>query len=171
MCDAKLAVLTVLGIALFVFSLIFGVVGARTAYGFWRDVDSYRRLAVAASTADAKLAYLATYRELLGRELKPEHYGALVLKTPANRVDQNLDVLDTLLIRLREAQKMDPESFQYQQAMFQLTEHEFENSGVFSRAWMLEHGGALQYLWILWLSVVGSVLLVFGFCVFIDYLD
>lgn len=128
--------------------------GYQAEWVYHRDVNSFLSLADAASTAPAKLEYLEAYRHAFDK-LRPDAYGAMIWKTPAERVDSCLRVVDSCIERLRTIVGMDEKSLEYQQAMFQVTQHEFDalknaTGNNLHRAWILETQGTGVYLWGFW---------------------
>jgi hypothetical protein len=64
-----------------------------------------------------------------GEEGKFSSHNALFLKTDDNSFSKNLEALRTLNTRLEELSKMDPNSFQYNTAIQQITQQEQGEAG------------------------------------------
>jgi hypothetical protein len=143
-------------------------------FEYSNQFESYWNLSVKASTLQQKSSYLDQYVQAL-ESTRMAEYDALYLKTPNNNVQQNFVALKSLQNRMHEIIGMDPSSFQYQQAIQQITAQEQDDAkemlGVFEGAWYLEHH---FYLWS-WVGLIyGFALIVLGiifaacFFVFID---
>lgn len=119
-------------------------------YEYENMVLSYWNLADKASTIPQKSEYLDRFVVALGSAQLPDH-AAIWLKTPDNDVSQNMLALKSLQGRLHEIQGMDVQSFQYQQAIQQITAQEQGEASnmlaVFENAWYLSHHFFL-YDWI-----------------------
>jgi len=141
-------------------------------YNYSRSIQSYWELGVRASTIEKKSAYLDQYMTAL-ESTRLAGYDALWLKTPENSVAQNLVALRSLRDRLHEILKMNVSSFEYQQAMAQITGQEQDEGknmlAVLEGAWYLEHH------FFLWGWVVGLnfslCFVVIGFAVYFSWED
>ncbi len=144
-------------------------------YDYSKQIESYWALAEKASTIQQKSAYLDRFVAALEATQLAEN-NALFLKTPDNNVSHNMTALKSLQGRMHEIIRMDPSSFQYQQAMYQITAQEQgeakEMLQVFSGAWWLEHHlflwawiGLFHFILVLVLSAVSA------FASFSDVLD
>ena len=129
-------------------------------YSYSNSVGSYWELAIKASTIKHKSEYLNQYVAALDKAGLADS-SALWLKTPNESVEQNKVALKSLQGRLEEIKGMDPSSFQYQQAMAQITAQEQdENShlvGTFKEAWYMSHH---FFLWD-WMGPI-SMIVMFG---------
>lgn len=111
-------------------------------YEYERSVSSYWSLSEKASTIQQKSEYL----DLFIKSLKTERfaaYDAIWLQTPDNSFEQNLKAVESLQGRMHEIIGMDPNSFQYQTAMQQITQQEMTEAvymlNTFEGTWYLEH--------------------------------
>jgi len=96
---------------------------------YQNDLGSYYNLAVDSSTAKLKLKYLQKYREKI-KELDLEHgYGAWLIKLPDKRLENQVTVLDSIIERLEAISDMDEKSFEYQQALYQISRNELCHEG------------------------------------------
>jgi len=96
---------------------------AYTMYLYDSRIQSYWDLAVKASTLDQKAAFLDQFVDAL--EAANLHGNdALIWATPNNSAEQNMVALKSLQKRMQEIKGMDVTSFQYQQAISQITAQE-----------------------------------------------
>jgi len=109
---------------LFVGLLVFHVIREiYTNYKCDRDLLSYWNLSNKASTLKQKSLYLDEFvANLEAAHLSGNN--ALLLKTPDNSYDQNIITLKSLQSRMEEIKGMDVRSFEYQQAMYQISAQE-----------------------------------------------
>lgn len=117
---SKIAVVMLL-LALFVRGCIVG------GYSYSVKVEQYLSLADDASTAKAKLAYLHGYKKSIRTHIVRNDARYIFKKIRLTR-DEQLKIIDTLLQRLTTTSEMDPKSFEYQQAMAQLSGQEFNHT-------------------------------------------
>lgn len=117
----------ILTILLTVIILVWLIAGIGTiiyaTYQYERTVESYWELADKASTLDQKCEYLEKFSAALDAA-KLDEYNAIFYETPNNSLAQNKRAMKSLLTRLEEIRGMNPKSFEYQQAMFQITAQE-----------------------------------------------
>jgi hypothetical protein len=150
--------------ALWFILLVRAAVLADFEYG--RQIQSYWDLSVKASTLQQKSTYLDQYVKAL-ESTSLADYDAIWLKTPNNNIQQNLIALKSLQNRMHEIFGMDTNSFQYQQAIQQITAQEQDDAkemlGVFEGAWYLNHH---HFLWG-WIGIGTGLLLLFGSIFFI----
>ena len=96
-------------------------------YSYQKNYKQLWTLADRSSTIAAKHEYLSKFYNALrtGRvQNKFSDNDACWFKTPANEFDANLEALHTLVNRLAEIKTMDPNSFQYNTAIQQITAQE-----------------------------------------------
>lgn len=94
-------------------------------YQFEKDYGNEWGLADKSSTLTAKRQHIDKFIENLERDKsKFATNNAIFLKTPSNNFEANLTALKTLQERLGIVEKMDPESFQYNTAIQQITQQE-----------------------------------------------
>lgn len=94
-----------------------------TRYECNRDLLSYWKLSAKASTLKQKSLYLdQLVSNLEAAQLSGNN--ALLLKTPDNSYEQNMATLKSLQSRMEEIRSMDVKSFEYQQAMYQISAQE-----------------------------------------------
>lgn len=152
-------------------TLMLIVVTCTSAYAdylYSRQIGSYWELSVKASSLDAKTAYLDKYVAALQSATLANH-DAIIFKTPNNSLEQNMHALLSLQKRMHEIEKMDVTSFQYQQAMMQITGQEQDEAGdmigTLQECWTLRHfpvawnwiGGMLVTLGLLGSAVTGAL--------------
>lgn len=92
-------------------------------YNYEKDILYNWNLADKSSTLEAKAEYINKFIEALQRTPMSE-YNAIFLKTPDNNVQNNINAVITLRDRLNEIKGMNPESFEYQTAIQQITAQE-----------------------------------------------
>jgi hypothetical protein len=149
-------------IVLFVLCLFWmgGCVGAAVLadYDYSNHIQSYWDLSVKASTLQQKSEYLDKYVSALESASLAEN-DALFLKTPDNNIAQNMIALKSLQTRMHEIFGMDVNSFQYQQAIQQITAQEQDDAkellSRFAGAWYLQHH---FFLWD-WMGFVTAVVI------------
>jgi hypothetical protein len=96
-------------------------------YTYNKNIGTYVKLADDASTAQAKLDYLLQYRDSCDSKIK-RNEAKYIFKTQQKTKNEQLKIIDTLIVRLKDTVKMNPQSFEYQTAMGQLTGQEFETT-------------------------------------------
>lgn len=104
------------------------IVGEKVANYQWENQYSNSwSLADKSSTIEAKSMHIDKFIELLeAGNAKGDFasHDALFMKTPNNSFENNLNALKTLSSRLHELKDMDPDSFQYNTAIQQITQQE-----------------------------------------------
>ena len=156
--------ITVICMLLLTYGLLF------YCYLYSVNVSQYLKLADDASTAQTKLEYLNKYKEATIKHIK-RNEGRYVFKQNRLTRDVQLSIIDTLISRLNDMNKMDTKSFEYQQAMLQITGQEFDHTineidGVIHSCWLRQNSFAVFCLWFLWLIWVISCFI----CADWDYL-
>jgi hypothetical protein len=99
------------------------IVGVYSSYQWNKNIESYWSLADKTSTIEAKSQYIDKFVDAL-ENAKLSEYDAIILKTPDNKTEKNINALKTLQTRLQEIKTMDIQSFAYQQAIQQITAQE-----------------------------------------------
>lgn len=117
-------------------------------YHYNKEYLSYWTLADKSSSIAAKSDYIDQFvTALQGSGLQGSH-DALLYPTPDNSFDSNFQALQSLQSRLHEIKTMDPNSFQYQSAISQITDQEQGQADdmllVFNDCWIKVH---YYYLW------------------------
>ena len=119
------------GIALIVIAAFLAVFQIRSVvmanYTYEKTYSQLWALADKSSTIPAKQQYISQFLDVLkkGKENGDfANYDALFLKTPNNSFDANVKALQTLSERLTEIQGMNPNSFEYNTAIQQITAQE-----------------------------------------------
>jgi len=111
-------------------------------YDYENHIGSYWSLSDKASSLDQKADYLDKFVAAIENSRLADH-DAVFFKTPDNSVEQNMIALKSLQKRMHEIKGMDVQSFQYQQAISQITAQEQGEAGhllsVFKGAWYLEN--------------------------------
>jgi hypothetical protein len=136
-----------------------------TNYECNRDLLSYWKLSAKASTLKQKSLYLDKFvANLEAAHLSGNN--ALILKTPDNSYEQNMATLKSLQSRMEEIKSMDVKSFEYQQAMYQISAQEeggVNGVGDLIGVWYLDHHPSVWG----WIDVVRWTLEVLFAVVFI----
>jgi hypothetical protein len=124
-------------------------------YDYSVKCGQYLGLADDASTSSSKLVYLTQYRN----KVEGISQESAVYFFPKERMTKTtqLNILDTLIIRLEKTSQMDEKSLEYQQAMYQISGQEMDHTlseinNVFHGCWDLQHNKAL-WVFIMWLSI------------------
>lgn len=146
------AILLTIGLALW------AVVGLGVAvyadFEYTRDVQSYWELADKASTLKQKAEYVTQFAQAVDSAGLAGTHNALFLKTPDNSFDANRRALASLQGRLEEIMGMDTKSFEYQQAILQITQQEQGEAQrmlkVLEGCWFKEH----YRLWWDWIGLL-----------------
>jgi len=160
-----------LGILLVVVSIIGLVIcltmgGVYITYSYSVRMGQYAQLGNDASTAQKKLEYLNKYKEQVQKHIIRNEARYIFKRERLTQANQ-LAILDTLIQRLDEAAKMQPDTMQYQQAMLQITGQEFDHvlaeiNSIFQACWLRQSGFAifaLWFSWILWTAMfIGGVI-------------
>lgn len=118
------ATLIFTAILMTIFQIHHGIVAN---YRYEKDYSNLWSLAEKSSSIPAKQKYIAEFvAKLKAGRASGEFsgYNAMWLKTPNNSFDSNLAALQTLSDRLSEIQGMNPNSFEYNTAIEQITKQE-----------------------------------------------
>lgn len=97
----------------------------RAEYDWDSHVGNMWSLADKASTIKQKSQYVDKFAAVLNTAGLEGSHNALFYQTPDNGFNENFAALESLKGRLRDIEKMDENSFQYQSAIQQITEQEF----------------------------------------------
>jgi hypothetical protein len=134
-----LIILTVvMAIAAFSLFVSAGIVN----YLYTVRIGQYLRLADDASTPQTKRKYLEQYKDAVIENVKRENARYIFTQTRLTKTTQ-LEVLDTLILRLDDIAKLTPGSLAYQQGMEQVTGQEFDHTigsvnGIFKSCYIRE---------------------------------
>lgn len=157
-------------IAAILIMLLLGILGIyfyKATIEWENKVEGYWNLSDKTSTLEAKSKYIDEMMVSL-RKVKLSEYGAYYFTTINNKTELNINALKTLQNRLKEIKNMNPSSFEYQQAIQQITAQEQGEAGemisVLFNAWMISNHFYLyifQYIWfvILITNILAGVLL------------
>ncbi len=145
--------------------------GVRASYEYNVRIGSYWDLSVKASTIPAKADYLNQFVAAVD-SAHLEGNNAMVFRTPNNSYTENRKALGTLQVRLGEIRGMDVASFQYQQAISQITAQEQDEAGAllgtFKGIWYKNHHFwywdwvGIAFGAVLWIGVLGILITVVG---------
>ena len=132
-------------------------------YQYDINYSQYLKLADDASTPDAKFSYLKQYRDAVSAISRNDAF--YVFKQKQYTRDEQLKILDTLLFRLDSASRMSASSFEYQQAMYQISGQEMNHTleridNVFMSCYM--RSGAFFAYWCMFNWFIVVALGVFG---------
>jgi len=141
-----------------------------TSYEYENQIGYAWNLADKSSTISEKSKYITEFvNNLQSNRGNFSDYNAVFLKTPDNSFDRNLTALKTLQTRLKEIQGMNPNSFEYQVAIQQITSQEQGEAvamlGIFHGCYFKEncwycwnwYMGIIIALSVIWLIIVGFV--------------
>ena len=145
----------------------FLLLGLGLAYSvYWYDVrvGQYIELSDDASTASAKLHFLEKYVEQIKLNIT-RNDARYIFKRERLTRDRQLEILSTLMQRLKTASMMKPESFEYQQAMAQITGQEYNHilndiDIIMQECWLRQSRLCVFELWFSWLPCL--VILIVG---------
>ena len=90
-------------------------------YRYDRDVESYYTLSVQASTAEKKLEYINIFENKIIENNLITGYGAIIFKKPKNDAFHQYEILKTIKERLISINSVNISSFEYQQAMYEMS--------------------------------------------------
>lgn len=156
------------GTALVLGSIIVAVVvsfiGINAYVSFNREIGSNWDLAVKASTIEQKKEYIDRYVAAFENKGFEGEHDAWFFPTPSNSFDENYKALKSLQTRLNEIKDMDPNSFEYQTAIQQITGQEMDEAGsmtsVLTNVWLKENASFVYYGWVFFL-LVGAIIAFF----------
>jgi len=163
----------VLGIVLTSVSVVWAIavifIGIFGHYNYNRDYQSSWDLAEKASTIPQKLEYIQQFVNVLEVSPMRGKHDALFFPTPDNSFEENLKALKSLQSRLIEIREMNPNSFEYNTAIQQITGQEQgeaqEMLSIFSGTWWIVNH---FFLWN-WVCVVHLCLILIMFIFGIRY--
>lgn len=144
----------VAGVALIILMMI---VGVKSSYHWNNDFEGYWNLADKASTISQKSEYIDKFVVALDQSGLHGTNDALFYKTQDNSFDKNFEALKSLQTRLQEIKTLDPNTFQYQTAIQQITAQEQGEAqnmlSVLHGCWEKVHyywlwNGFLVFLWV-----------------------
>ena len=152
------------GIAGGMFCIVFGlfliISGVFATYKWNRDVESWWKLADKSSTLEAKNKYMQKFIEALEKQNLSRH-DAIFLKTSDNDLQENLEAVKTLGKRLEQIKEMSPNSFEYNQAIQQITAQEQGEASKLINTlfwgWLLHNGYWYIWDWILIIFILGII--------------
>jgi hypothetical protein len=160
----------ILGTLFIVASIIsIGVLIFAFVYSDWQwnnSVLSYWSLADKSSTIQAKADYIDKFVLALKSNNLADN-DALIFKTADNNCENNIKAVSTLQGRLEEIKGMNPSSFEYQQAIQQITAQEQGQADSMlsnlNGCWLKTHWYSIwnPLLNILWLIIIGAFI-IFG---------
>jgi len=158
------------GIVLFLIgsALLFSIIatGVMGTYEYQKDYSSSWKLAYKASTIEQKLVYIDKYVTALENGGFEGKHEAIFFKTPDNSFDKNLEAIKSLQTRLSEIQEMDPTTFEYNTAIYQITQQEQMEgktlNETFAGIWWLDNY-MLLWDWICtWVTIGILAIMFFG---------
>lgn len=162
-----------LGIVLIVIAIIAAICliisGIYADYIMNKNYMSYWSLSDKSSTLASKQVYISQFVDQIDshREQFAE-YDALILKTPDNNCDRNINAVKTLRDRLNNISQMDENSFAYQTAMQQITAQEQGEAAELidniQGCWYLK---SYPWLWSWILFIIASSIIIIGFVGFL----
>jgi len=123
--DKLRAVIALTGLAMLILIVIYGISAYLFYYNYGNTVESYYDLSNDASTATLKLSYLTTFKDKLTELHLTTGQSAIIFPTPYTSTDEQTKILDSLIDRLNKTSSMNESSFEYQQALYQISRNEF----------------------------------------------
>ncbi len=114
-------IFVIIAIAALLTTVITGIIAG---YKYNNEYKSLWTLADRSSTIEQKAFYIDKFVQKLESGGFEGMHNAIILKTPSNSFDYNLQALKSLQMRLIEIKDMDPSSFEYQTALEQITGQE-----------------------------------------------
>lgn len=125
-----------------------GILAIATNYTYTRDIENEWVLADRSFTIEAKTQHIDGFVAALEASGLHGEHDAMFLTKPSNGFDANMEALKSLQARLHEIGGMDPNSFQYNTALHQITEQEQGQAanmiGTFEGIYWKEHA---VFLW------------------------
>lgn len=112
--------------------IVFAALSVMAKYNFENNYLYLWNLADKSSTIEAKQEYIEEFSNKLRAGITNEDFSkhnAIFLKTPDNQLENNVRALETLADRLEEIQGMNPNSFEYNTALQQITSQEHGEAG------------------------------------------
>ena len=151
--------MVIMGIVLFIVSIVFVIC---FEYSYDKNFGQYLKLADDASTAKVKLDYFRQYKEAV-MEIQREN-AAYVFKQRQYTKSEQLKILDSLLKRLEDTSEMNEKSFEYQQAMYQISGQELNHTlnrinEIFKSCYL--RSGAMAY-WCIWNWIPMIIIFILG---------
>lgn len=142
--------------------VVLGIGGCNSWYKYSKNIGSYWELADKSSTIEAKSENIDAFVKAIKSEKFAEN-NAIIFRTPDNSFANNLKALETLQKRLQDIKKIKPDSFEYNQAIQQITAQEQGEAtkmlDVIHQCWILENYWYL-WDWLLFISIIVIVLLI-----------
>lgn len=130
-----------------------------------QEIHNYWVMADRSSLIQDKSEYIDKYVDALEKSNLEGNNANIFLETPTESFDENFKSLKTLQERLHEIKNLDPESFQYNTAINQITSQEqgeaSQMNNVIERCWMQENH-YLFYIHLMKVLFVVGILMVFG---------
>lgn len=143
-------------------TIFLGINGCYANYKWNRDIESWWELADKSSTIEAKSEYIQKFVEALDSQ-KLTGYNAIIFKTPNNNIEKNIEAVKTLNKRLQDIKGMKPDSFEYNQAIQQITAQEQGEATklikILFGGWLLHSGYWYLWDWILAIIIFFLLLL------------
>ena len=134
-----------------VFMLLLGYAYIYNWYIYDVRIGQYLSLSDDASTAEKKLEYIDKYIASINKYIH-RNDARFVFKRERLTCDVQLIVLETLKQRLEETTRMNPESFEYQQAMAQISGQEYGHTldsinSIIHSCWLRQNLFVVFVLW------------------------
>lgn len=152
--------------------LIFmGVQDVRVDYKYEREIGGFWSLADKASTLDQKSDYIDKYVAALESSGAMHGNNAIIFPTPDNELAKNMEAIRSLQTRLHQSRNMNPASFEYQQAIQQITAQEQGEARAMTstlyNGWLLNGGYCYLWgwVWALLFLIPLALASISGFCI------
>lgn len=140
--------------------IVYTFTDVKAIYEYERKYSSYWELADKSSTIQAKSEYIDKFTDAIKSAGLQGKYNAIIYKNFNNSFDANFTALKTLQTRLKEIKGMNVSSFEYQQAIQQITAQEqgeaHDMLATIHGAWLLDN---YILLWN-WIATIGICLFI-----------
>lgn len=158
------------GILTLLFGIIIGswaILSEVNAEYVWNNTyNSYWSLSDKASTIQQKSEYMDKFVDALKSAGLAGQHDTLWYPTQDNSFDSNLEAIESLQGRLKDIQGMDPNSFQYQSAIQQITAQEQDEAsgtiGVLKDCWYKQNHYLLFLGGVFYGVILGILLVITG---------
>lgn len=143
-------------------------------YAYDVKIGQHLSLSDDASTAVKKLEYMDVYIGAIAKNIH-RNDARFVFKRERLTCDAQLTILGTLKQRLEETTKMNPESFEYQQAMAQISGQEYDHTldsidNIIHSCWLRQNMLVVFTLWFGWFFYIVGTCFCINWCTIADEL-
>lgn len=137
-----------------VYVCLLGYAYLYNSYFYKVKIGQYLSLSDDASTATKKLEYVNEYVDAINKQIDKDD-ARFIFKQERLTKTAQLVILSTLKQRLEETTRMNPESFEYQQAMAQISGQEYDHTldsidNIIHSCWFRQNMFVVFILWFGW---------------------